>query len=395
MNKPDGVISIRKDWLRRGLLVSLAFLLSACGTFQPASQPPKLPKVKPMSAAMVQAAMYYVDRTPLMRSRLLVPFHGTVQAIFFHPLVVYPQLAFDGDSLSQGYQDWFITVTEFTRMLPQLYANNYILISPYDLFSLQTVNGKTVVVPSTLWVPPGKKPLLLSIDDLNYYNYMRANGNCYRLVLDAKGNVATDCYTPSGKEVISEGNGIVPILNQFVAKHPGFSLDGAKGMINETGYEGVLGYRTQPGSPDRQQQIAEAIPVIKKLKATGWVFASHSWGHRNDAQISYGDFVWDTQQWINQVEPLLGPTPFYVYPFGATVPSNSTKMQYLISQGFHMFFGVGPTPYWQWYPNFVTLDRVHVDGMALMTQQRILAPFFNAYTVVDYQERGLKPPAGQ
>lgn len=322
----------------------------------------------------------------------LVPFTGQVQHIFFHPLVIYPNLAFGG-SEAQGYQDWFVTVAEFERMLPQLYANNYILVNVHDLYAVQYIQGRAVVRPKVLLVPPGKKPLILSIDDLNYYDYMRRNGNAYRLVLTKGGQIATYSVDPAGQVVVSRDNEIIPLLDQFVAAHPGFSLDGAKGIINETGYEGVLGYRTQPGSPDRAQQIREVLPIIARLKRDGWVFACHSWGHRDDATIPYGDLVWDTEQWKQQVEPLLGSTDLYVYPFGADVRSGGAKMRYLIGQGFHFFFGVGPQPYWRWGPGYVAMDRVHVDGMALMTQAGILAPFFNARTVIDLGARGLGPPA--
>ena len=36
----------------------------------------------------------------------------------------------------------------------------------------------------------------------------------------------------------------MPILNKFVKEHPDFSLNGEKGVVALTGYEGVLGYRT-------------------------------------------------------------------------------------------------------------------------------------------------------
>lgn len=361
-------------------VIVFSLFLSSCGFTGSVAQMPMF--------GVRHQLLYIQNRFPQTN---LVPFYGTVQAIFFHPLIVYPYVAFHS-SEAQGYQDWFVTVTEFKRILPQLYANGYILVTPNQLYSTATINGETIITPRTLDVPPGKKPLLLSIDDLNYYTYMRQDGNCYRLVIDKQGNIAAYCPTPEGKPVVSEQDTIIGLIDQFVKEHPDFSLFGAKGMINETGFQGVLGYRTQPGSPDRAQEIAAVKPIIAKLKSTGWVFASHSWGHLDDTTISYSLFVADTQRWITQVEPLLGPTPFYVYPFGATVPDGSAKMQYLIDHGFQMMFGVGPTPYWQWHPTYVTLDRVHVDGMALTTQHQILAPFFDAGTVVDYQERFLTPP---
>ena len=40
-------------------------------------------------------------------------------------------------------------------------------------------------------MPKGKKPLILSIDDMNYYEYMRGNGYADRLVLDKYNHVVS------------------------------------------------------------------------------------------------------------------------------------------------------------------------------------------------------------
>lgn len=99
-------------------------------------------------------------------------YQGAVEHIFFHPLIAYPELAFDGDSMAKGYNDWFITVKEFAKILDSLYANQYVLIDIHSLYEETEMDGKTIVKAKELWLPPGKKPLVLSIDDLNYYTYI-------------------------------------------------------------------------------------------------------------------------------------------------------------------------------------------------------------------------------
>ena len=37
---------------------------------------------------------------------------------------------------------------------------------------------------------------------------------------------------------------MIPLIDTFVEEHPDFSYHGAKGIIALTGYNGVLGYRT-------------------------------------------------------------------------------------------------------------------------------------------------------
>jgi hypothetical protein len=265
-----------------------------------------------------------------------------------------------------------------------LYKKHYILVDIRDTFTLKTVGGKTLIFKKPLMIPKGTKPIIISIDDMNYYDYMRKNGNVWRLVLDKDGSVATESVTPQGTRVISHDNEIVPILDSFVAKHPDFSLNGAKGMINLTGYEGVLGYRTNDThSPHYAAEKAAALKVIQRLKATGWTFASHGYGHLADASISYARFVEDTNRWMREVEPLIGPTPVYVYPFGDRVPTGSAKYEYLIHEGFHVLCSVGPKTYYQWKPDCMMVDRRHIDGIALHGEKRDLQDLFDANQVID------------
>jgi hypothetical protein len=233
-------------------------------------------------------------------------------------------------------------------------------------------------------LPPGKKPLVLSIDDLNYYAYMRENGNVDRLVLDGTGRVETESTDSNGERVRSRTNEIIPLIDDFVADHPDFSFHGAKGLIALTGYEGILGYRTNDTTASNYaQERAGAIAVAEQLTATGWAFASHGWGHLDAAKISYNAFATDTRRWMSEVEPLIGPSTIYVYPFGSTVLPSDPKFKFLQEQGFTLFCGIGPDPFLEVRPNYVRMDRRHIDGIALHSQQRLLQDLFDANAVID------------
>jgi tetratricopeptide (TPR) repeat protein len=319
----------------------------------------------------------------------LVLYQGPVQHIFFHPLIVYPELAFDNDRMSEGLNEYFVTVKEFNRMIASLYKNNYILIDIHSIYETATVNGKLTVKSKQLWLPRGKKPLILSIDDMNYYYYMIEDGMVYKLIIDDHGNVATYSKDLTGKEVISRDNEIVPILDQFVSKHPDFSYRGAKGVINLTGYQGVLGYRTNElDSPADAKEKEGALAVIKRLKETGWSFACHGYGHLNTPAISLDRLVQDTQRWQAEVEPLVGPTDIYVFPFGAKVLPGDPKFQYLQQAGFNVFCSVGPREYLKYGTNYVFMDRRHMDGIALLQQPQTLTDLFDPGQVVD----PIRPP---
>ncbi|WP_422445651.1 polysaccharide deacetylase family protein [Thermoanaerobacterium sp. DL9XJH110] len=314
----------------------------------------------------------------------LVPYDGPIENIFFHPLIAYPELAFDGDRISKGYDDWFVTVSEFKKILDALYKNNFILVDVRSIFEEKIMNGKRNLVEKTLLLPPGKKPIIISVDDLNYYEYMIENGNVFKLILDEKGDVATYSVSPEGQVIVSRDNELIPILDNFIKEHEDFSLHGAKGIIALTGYQGILGYRTNNvDSADYEKQKAEVLRVVERLKETGWVFASHSYGHPDVRKISYEKLKRDTLKWKNEVEPLIGQTSIYVYPYGSNLSPGDSKFKFLMESGFNVFYGVGPNPYKRFAGNFIEMDRRHIDGIALKTQSEKLLPLFDAREVID------------
>lgn len=321
---------------------------------------------------------------PEEKVETLVPYKGPIEHIFFHPLIAYPKLAFDNDSMSKGYDDWFVTVKEFEKIIWSLYANNYILIDIHSLIDETQQNGKTVVTQKELLLPENKKPLVLSIDDMNYYDYMLKNGNVYKLILDDQGNIATYSLTPAGEKRIAYDNEIIPILDQFVKEHSDFSFHGAKGVIALTGYQGVLGYRTNLlDSPRYATEKDEALKVIKRLKETGWTFASHGYGHLDANKVSYDRLASDTQQWKKEVESLTGRVNVYIYPYGSRVETDSKKYHRLVNSGFDILCSVGPAPYVKVKPDALMMDRRHIDGISLKTQGERMLGLFNASEVID------------
>lgn len=309
-----------------------------------------------------------------------VVWEGPVEQIFFHPLIAFPELAFDGDGMAQGYDDWMTTVPEFKRILEALYRNDYMLVDLAQLFE----ERDGALVRKELRLPKGKRPLVLSVDDLNYYAYMRENGNVHKLILDEQGRVATLTLRPDGERVVSRTNEVVPILDAFVSGHPDFSLDGAKGLLALTGYEGILGYQTHElESPRYEQERREALRVVKRLKETGWSFAAHGWGHLDARKIRPATLVGDTQRWLDEVGPLVGETMVYVYPHGSSVLPGDPKFEALLEAGFKLLLSVGPKPYLAATDQYAMMDRRHIDGMALREQQSLLLDLFDADQVID------------
>ena len=102
------------------------------------------------------------------------------------------------------------------------------LVDINDVWSESTdTNGQPVMIRNTLYIPEGKKPLIFSYDDVNYYDYMLKDGFTYKLILGEDGLIWSYGLDPQGNEVISQDLDAVTILDKFVREHPDFSPFGA------------------------------------------------------------------------------------------------------------------------------------------------------------------------
>ena len=338
-----------------------------------------------------------------------------VEHLFFHPVIAYPQWAFHDCSASQaqrdGLDDWMVTVDEYNKILQSVYDNNYILVSMNDVWSEYTdENGVTRMQRNTLMIPEGKKPLVISYDDVNYYDYMLEEGFTSKLVIGDDGNLWAQCTDPyTGETFLTQDLDAITILDKFVEEHPDFSLNGVKGCLSLTGYQGILGYRTQndidialddPARPafdaNRAAEIEAVKPIIAKLKETGWYFGSHTWGHINLASEKV-DLAWvqrDTVRWAEEVGSLVGPTQILFYPHGARPDGDDwhttgPKFKYLQSQGFRIFASVGINSF-----SYVKTDisavicvRLHPDGTTLRKARSKYLQFYDAMDIIDLDVR--------
>lgn len=88
----------------------------------------------------------------------LVLYTGPVEHVFTHCLIAFPEIANQSPSMQQALYRDCVTPHEFTKMLEQLYANNYILIDINMLYEETTdENGNTVAKLADLMLPKGKK----------------------------------------------------------------------------------------------------------------------------------------------------------------------------------------------------------------------------------------------
>lgn len=333
-------------------------------------------------------------------------YDGIVEHLFFHPVIAYPELAFDGDSQEKGLDDYMVTATEFSRILESVYERGYVLVDIADVWSETTdENGNAVMVRNTLYLPEGKKPLILSYDDTNYYEYMLENGFAYKLILGEDGKIASWGKDPQGNEVVSRDLDAIPMLDKFVEEHPDFSPFGAKACLSVTGYQGILGYRTQTDKTVewtdemeafRQSEIEAVKPIIAELKRTGWTFGSHTFGHIRLDSCSMEKVQSDTQRWFDEVGSLVGPTNVLFYPHGSRPDGDDWKktgpvFQYLQSQGFRILCSVGIESFSAIKKDIsaVICDRLHPDGTTLRSKyvDQRYGQFYDVREIFDWDAR--------
>lgn len=311
---------------------------------------------------------------------------GPIPHIFFHSLIVDTKRAFDGDAMEEGYNYWMTTIGEFEAMLESMYERGYVLINIHELVEevVDKKTGEVTLVQNYPSVPKGKIPFVFSLDDINYYDYMKNDGFAKRLVLDENGDVKNLYIDADGNELIGNYDAI-PILDEFVEKHPDFSLRGAKGIVGETGYEGAFGYRTnQKDSETYEEDCKQVRAIAKRLREIGWEIASHSYTHDDFGIIDANRTLDDIKQWKNEVESLVGETDIFIYPYGSEVEYPSEKLDLLREAGFRYFCGVwGTNEFLSIEGDYLRQSRRNLDGYNLYHNAEYQEKFFDPAQILD------------
>ena len=245
---------------------------------------------------------------------------------------------------------------------------------------------------------------MLSQDDVSYYHYMDGDGFAQKLIVDENGDVKNTYIEDDGSVSVGDYD-MVPLIDTFVKEHPDFSYHGHKGIIALTGYEGVLGYRTDEVYRTREasrvteyqqkffdenpdfdwdSEVAQAKEVAQAMKDSGWEFASHTWGHINPLAYGYDATVQDTERWLNNVATVVGDTDVLIFAFGADIgdwqpyTSDNQYFTYLKSQGFNIFCNVDSSQYWvQFGDNYMRQGRRNLDGYRMYYNPDMLTDLFD------------------
>ena len=198
-------------------------------------------------------------------------------------------------------------------------------------------------------------------------------------------------------------------INSFIKEHPDFSYHGRKGILAMTGYNGVLGYRTDgayktkknlqddqkaflKANPDfdYDKEVKAAKKVAKAMKKDGWEFASHTWGHRNATSSTAAELKTDNKKWEKYVAPILGKTDMIIFAFGADIgdwegyTSDNAKYEYYKSRGYRYFCNVDSSQYFvQITDDYFRQGRRNLDGYRMYYNPEMLSDLFDVSEVWD------------
>lgn len=332
-------------------------------------------------------ALRRIEQYQATAATMVAADNSEITHVFFHILTVDTARAFTDDKQGKDFNQVMTTIPEFEKILQQMYERGYVLVGLHDIAEMQKQDdGTEKMVSKKIMLPEGKKPFVMSEDDVCYYEYMEGRGFADKMVLDENGKLKLQ-YTDAAGNVSIGDYDIVPILDHFIEEHPDFSYRGAKAIMAFTGYNGVLGYRTDEtydasspnydpkntANPNIEADRETVKTLMKALVEDGYELASHSWGHINFTNRSLADLTRDTDRWERNVETLMPePCDIILYPFGADIgdwhpySADNEKFRMLEKAGFRYFCNVDSTKAWtQISGDSLRQGRRNLDGYRL------------------------------
>ena len=331
----------------------------------------------------------------------LVKYTGQTYHVFFHSLIIDTDLAFDDKGHpASGYNEWMTTQSEFKKMLPLFLENDFVLYDITWMCEYDEATGK--VKQKDIYLPEGKKPLVISVDDVNYYDYMLGDGFAQRLDVDENGKIVTHVGgTPVKRnghivdiadyEVTYDGD-VMPILDAFCEEHPEFSYRGAKGIVALTGYAGAFGYRITDldwyTKEEQEHLLSKVKQVAQALRDNGWQIANHSYTHNqywNNKTITMDELKYDTGRWLNEIMPYVGESHILISPFGVSFKQDDERYRYIVEEcGFYIYCPVTATMKTTFHGDNMIQERLNLDGVNMIKYpERVKKHFFDPQLVLD------------
>jgi len=324
----------------------------------------------------------------------------------FQMLVADTDRAYSDKSFGRAYKENFITVTEFQRILEQLYANGYMLVNMDDFITTTTAaDGSLTYAANSLYLPKDKRPLMITQTQVNYYLYMIDSdddgypdkdgaGFASKLVLGSNGKVTNEMIASDGSTITGMYD-LVPILNEFVETHPDFSLNGAKATLAVTGYDGLFGYRVAPAFKEKlgedvyNREVAECRKLIDALREDGYNIACGTYGNIQYGVVTKDTIETDLKCWVDEIVPILGQVDTIVFAQNSDINKSGNYegeiFNMVYSYGFRYYLGfcTDGDPWVNVHGDYVRQGRLMVTGVNLINNGNWFTGIFDADTVKD------------
>ena len=332
----------------------------------------------------------------------------------FQTLMANPAQSFAHSTYGSAFNKNYVTTAEFSKILEQLYGNGYILVSMDDLVTATTGKDGTVTyTPKTLYLPEGKKPVMLTQTNVNYNIYMvdgdgdklpdkNGAGFACKLIFDTDGSITCQMVDSNGTTVTGDYD-LVPILDKFIEAHPDFSYRGAKAVLALTGYNGLFGYRTYSGAEKDfgteayNKAVADATKIAKALRESGYELACYTYNNVPYGGYNVSSLEADLTQWITEALPILGQVDTMVFAQLSDITNTEVysgeKFTILQSAGFRYYLGFcqDGTGWGVVNSNYVRHARLMVTGSNMAHHADWFKDLFNPSSVLDTQIRGKIP----
>ena len=328
---------------------------------------------------------------------------GAIPNLSFHVLVADPSRTWNNKELGGKYNRNFVTTDEFEKILEQLYNNGYVLVD-MDCFIAETVTGETITYSAKpLYLPDGKKPVMITQTMVNYYSYMTDSnedgvpdkdgaGFATKLVVQ-NGEVKAAMVNSAGETVIGNYD-LVPILEDFIEKHPDFAYHGSRALLAVSGVEGVFGYRTNKsvietkGQSYYDAEVAGAKEVVAALKEAGYTFASYTYGDEAYGKFDATTIQKDISKWTAEVLPILGTCDTLVFAKTSDISANgdytTSKFNVLYGAGFRYYIShTTGGPSCKIAGNYVRQLRIMVTGTQMAHAANTYAKYFDSQSVLN------------
>jgi len=314
----------------------------------------------------------------------LKTYDGKISHICFPGLIEDPQRAFDGDDMSYTYSGSLLTCSEVKSILQQLYDNGYVLVDMHSIAALETdERGITTMEMQKLRLPSGKKPVVLSQDNLNYSVGRASDGIASKLVVD-NGKVKA-LYTDTEGHDLKGDYDFIPILDTFIEEHPDFSYQGARGIVSVSASEGVFGYDLVDPLVGSAQENQEAVAQIAKaLRDEGWSIACAGYDHSYMNEMSAEQIRENLEKWEEEAGAYVGESDILFYPYGAEVTYPSDQLEVVMDSGYLYLCGLwGDTDFMELGEGYLRQTRRFVDGYTLLNAASYFTGIFDAVEARD------------